>query len=132
MSEPAWLTELAALPLSERPAQLERLVAAEFRALLLLEASDELPVDVSFFALGLTSLGAVEIQETLERRIGRRIDSASLFNNPTIGQLLSHLRGDVLPELFAAAAAESAPVPATAAAPTRELVTGLLDELFDA
>jgi hypothetical protein len=95
-----WLTQLSETPLSERSRLLEALVAAEFRAWLLMSEADVLPLDESYFALGLTSLGAVEIQERLQSMIGRRIDSASLFNNPTIHHLLAFMRTEVLPEFF--------------------------------
>lgn len=97
-----WLQQLIETPLSERAAKLEALVGTEFRAWLLMTDADELPLDESFFALGLTSLGATEIQERLQNMIGRRIDSASLFNNPTIRHLLTFMRLEVLPEFFTA------------------------------
>ena len=97
----SWVQQLAGTPLSERGSALEALVTAEFRTWLLMDDSDTLPLDESYFALGLTSLGATEIQQRLETALGRHIDSTSLFNNPTVGHLLSHLRAEVLPELFA-------------------------------
>ena len=80
MSNTVWVEALERGPLSERGATLEALVVAEFRTWLLMSEADALPLDESYFALGLTSLGAVEIQERLESILGRRIDSASLFN----------------------------------------------------
>jgi len=91
---------------------LEAFVATEFRTRLLMSESDRLPLDESYFELGLTSIGATEIQQRLEEVLGRRIDSSSLFNNPTVGHLLAHLRSEVLGDLFA-----SAPVPAGADSP---------------
>lgn len=99
---PSWLQKLDKTPLSERGNVLQELVVEEFRSTLLFEESEPLPLDESYFALGLTSLGAVEIQERLEAAIGHRVDSASLFNNPTIGHLVSHLRNEVIPEWFKA------------------------------
>lgn len=129
-----WLRHLTGVPMSERGAVLEALVAAEFRVWLLMGPSDRLPLDESYFELGLTSLGATEIQERLEQALGRQIDSASLFNNPTIGHLLAHLRHEVLLDVFTPAAA---PPPAaamssgaTGAAP-KDLLNNLLDELYD-
>lgn len=102
-SSAPWLQRLAQTPLSERAAVLEALVSAEFKAWLLMTDADELPLDESYFALGLTSLGATELQERLQSLIGRRIDSASLFNNPTVRHLLTFMRAEVLSEFFAAA-----------------------------
>lgn len=100
-----WLQQLAQTPLSERGAHLRAFVEAEFRARLLMSDTDDLPYDKSYFELGLTSLGAVEIQQHLETEFGRRIDAASLFNNPTLTHLLDCLRADALSEFFATEAA---------------------------
>ena len=67
MSNTVWVEALARAPLSERGAVLEALVVAEFRAWLLMSDADALPLDESYFALGLTSLGAVEIQNDSSR-----------------------------------------------------------------
>jgi acyl carrier protein len=124
-----WYQRLRGAPMSERAALLESLVAAEFRAWLLIEPHERLPLDESYFELGLTSLGATELQERFEQALGRRIESDSLFNNPTVGHLLAHLRQDVVPELFATAA-PTAP-PEAPRAPPRDLVNNLLDELYE-
>lgn len=95
-----WIRQLAEAPSSERGAMLEALVVGEFRARLLMEDSEVLPPDQSLFALGLTSLGAVESQQRLEATFGRRVDSSSLYNHPTVDYLLTHLRTEVLADLF--------------------------------
>lgn len=99
------IQQLAGTPFSERSGVLEALVVAEFRTTLLMQESDLLPLDESYFELGLTSLGAMEIRQRLEAALGCRIDSASLFNNPTVGRLLDYLRTDVLREFFGARSA---------------------------
>jgi aryl carrier-like protein len=144
LSHPApWLQQLADTPLSERAAVLETLVAAEFRAWLLMSDADELPFDESYFALGLTSLGATELQERLQTMIGRRIDSASLFNNPTVRHLLTFLRIEVLPELFAVSShgqdGAAAPPDVAADAPVfsgeqqspKDLLNDMLKDLYE-
>jgi aryl carrier-like protein len=134
-SNTAWVESLARAPLSERSALLEALVVGEFRAWLLMSEADALPLDESYFALGLTSLGAVEIQERLESILGRRIDSSSLFNNPTIDHLLLHLRDEVLAGFFQARqpAEPDAVQPGTDERRHREkqLLASVLDELFE-
>jgi hypothetical protein len=127
-----WVASLARAPLSERAALLEALVTGEFRTWLLMSAADALPLDESYFALGLTSLGAVEIQERLESILGRRIDSSSLFNNPTIDHLLLHLRNQVLSEFFqgpGARPAEASDVDERRQQEKR-LLASVLDDLF--
>ncbi|HET8660837.1 MAG TPA: acyl carrier protein [Micromonosporaceae bacterium] len=65
---------------------------------------DELPLDASFFDLGLTSLRLSEIKQGLEARLGCGINANVLFNRPTVAQLMTHLTDDVLADLFAAGA----------------------------
>jgi aryl carrier-like protein len=144
LSHPApWLQQLTETPLSERASLLETLVAAEFRTWLLMSDADVLPLDESYFALGLTSLGVTEIQERLQTMIGRRIDSATLFNNPTVRHLLTFLRTEVLPEFFAAQprvsdAGSATPQDVAANAPTpsgerrspKDLLNDVLKDLY--
>jgi acyl carrier protein len=92
---------LLGLPRSERRDALAALVVAEFRTTLLMTADDELPMDQSFFDLGMTSLRLTEVKQSLETLLGAPISANSLFNQPTMGALLAHLTGEVLPEVFA-------------------------------
>jgi acyl carrier protein len=147
-----WIQQLAQAPLSERGAMLEALVTVEFRARLLMDESDLLPFNESFFALGLTSIGAVEIQQRLEAVLGRRIDATHLFNNPTINHLLAHVRSQVLADLFVSAPAPkvaeevaskvagaphldpaevNATTPGAQRSSPKELFNHLLDELYE-
>ena len=83
--------DLRALPRSERREALEGLVVAEVKTGLLMPGDEELPVDESFFELGLTSLGLQDVGSRLEAALGRRIASTDLFNNPTVERLVEHL-----------------------------------------
>jgi acyl carrier protein len=96
-----WIGQLLGLPLSERAHLLEWLIEGEFRDWLQMDSSEALPRDESFFTLGVTSLGTVEMRERLEAALGRRIDTAVFYNKPTIRHLASHLRADVLRDIFA-------------------------------
>ena len=128
-----WIQQLAEAPRSERAAMLEAVVVSEFRTRLLMSESEALPLDESFFALGLTSIGAAELQQRLEAVFGRRVDSSSLFNNPTIGYLLAYLRAEVLADLFVSAPAAPAGGTESGAQPAspEELVNDLLSELYE-
>lgn len=141
----ATLQQLRALPRSERKGAIEALVVAEFKAGLLMTEQDELPGDQSYFELGLTSLGVMEIKQRLEAQLGCRIDAAVLFNHPTVNQLLAHLMTDALRELFppAEVAQPLPPVPGTAAEvglaegsslempSQKDLFDGLLKRLYE-
>ncbi|MEU6479379.1 acyl carrier protein [Streptomyces sp. NPDC047017] len=134
MTSPApWLQELSETPPSERRARLASLVEAEFKRELMMDETDVLPHDQSYFELGLTSLGATDTRQRLEKAIGRPLDSAQLFNHPTVGHLVAFLATEVLPDLLAPAQ-EAAPAAATAphqAEPSvKDLVDDVLKELY--
>jgi hypothetical protein len=124
------IERLAGLPRSERLDALQALVVSEFKATLLMAEEDELPMDGSFFDLGMTSLRLTEIKQWLDDLLGRAVSANSLFNRPTMNALLEHLTEEILPELFAAPAAE--PVAAGAATGERALVDSLLHDLYRA
>jgi aryl carrier-like protein len=143
-----WIQQLAEAPLSERGTMLEAVIVSEVRARLLMTAAEELPLDESMFALGLTSIGAAELQQRLEAVFGRRVDSSSLFNNPTISYLLAYLRADVLADLFVGGQVPPKPAPGREAAASsidpageaasgaqpaspKDLVNDLLNELYE-
>jgi acyl carrier protein len=96
-----WLGQLLGVPLSERAHLLEEVIEGEFRDWLQLDSSEALPRDESFFTLGVTSLGVVEMRERLEAALGRRIDTTVFYNKPTIRHLASHLRESLLGDIFA-------------------------------
>jgi acyl carrier protein len=127
-----WVELLTKAPLSDRRRLLEAQLVSAFRTWLHMTPSDAVPLDESYFALGLTSLGAVELQQHLEAQLGRRIESANLYNNPTVGHLSAYLRDDVLTDLFAQAdraapASGDASVDNTA----RRIFDDLLSDLYD-
>ncbi|MDG4765028.1 acyl carrier protein [Solwaraspora sp. WMMD406] len=141
----SWYQKLADTPFSERASALEALVVAEFKTWLLMGDAETLPLDESYFELGLTSLGATEIQQLLVAGFGRPIDAVSLFNNPTVGHLLEYLRAEVLRELFVqggAAPIHGTPAPAEQRYPgistssdagvtTKDLVDDILAKLYN-
>jgi len=95
------IEQLQSLPWSERRDALESVVVEQFRATLLMDDDEDLPLDESYFELGFTSLRITEIKQRLEDLLGCEISTNLLFNTPTIEQLLEHLVDDGLPELFA-------------------------------
>ncbi|MEE1811435.1 acyl carrier protein [Streptomyces sp. BE133] len=109
--------DLLDLPRSERRQALEDLVVAEFKIVLLMDDGDELPLDESYFDLGLTSLTITDLKQSLESMIGHELSASLLFNSPTVGQLMDHICEELLPGLFRPASV-SAPAngPASAAA----------------
>ncbi len=95
-----WLERLDKLAIQEREYAIKQLVVDLLRKKLLMQESDDLPTDQSYFELGLTSLASVELQEELEMVIANKINSASLFNNPTVDQLVAHIREEALQTYF--------------------------------
>lgn len=101
-SEPSpAVRRLAELPRSDRRDELEALVTAEFREILLMDQDEELPFGTSYFDLGFTSLRITEVKGRLEDLLGCSISTNLLFNSPTVAQLLEHLETEVFPQLFA-------------------------------
>lgn len=96
----AEFTRLSQIPVPDRADALEELVVAEFRAALLMAVGEDLPLDESFFDLGLSSLRLVELKERLEALLGRPISANALFNRPTVERLLDYLKETVLADLF--------------------------------
>lgn len=94
--------QLAQIPWPDRADALAALVIAQFRESLLMTEDDDVPLDESFFALGLSSLRLVELKDRLEALIGRPISANALFNRPTVARLLEYLTGEVLADLFGA------------------------------
>jgi acyl carrier protein len=86
------LTErLRDLPRSELTEEIESVVLNKFRTVLLMDETEELPLDISYFDLGLTSLRLTEIRQSLEQLLDLSINASVLFNEPTIAHLVDHL-----------------------------------------
>ncbi|WP_093898685.1 acyl carrier protein [Streptomyces sp. Ncost-T10-10d] len=123
--------DLLDLPRSERRQALEDLVVAEFKIALLMEGDDELPLDESYFDLGLTSLTITDLKQGLEAMIGHELSASLLFNSPTVGRLMDHICDELLPGLFRPAgvtASANGPASAAAPSPADPSADALLDE----
>ncbi len=94
------IQHLRSLPWSERRDELESVVLAEFRATLLMDDDEDLPLTESYFDLGFTSLRITEIKQRLEDLLACEISTNLLFNTPTVERLMEHLTGDALAGLF--------------------------------
>ncbi|GGS14116.1 hypothetical protein GCM10010269_61780 [Streptomyces humidus] len=130
-SRTPWIQELTDTPPSERRSLLESLVVAEFKRELMMDDTEVLPLRVSYFELGLTSLGAVDTRRRLERELGRTLDAAFLFNHPTVGDLVDFLTADVVPELFPTGSpTPEPPQDEEVATSTKHLVNDILKELY--
>ena len=129
-----WVERLAAAPYSERGRMLDALVVERFRAALLFGADEQVPRDISYFDLGLTSLGAVEIEQYLRATIGRPINTATVLNNPTLSHLIAYLRTELLREFFPVASSgdDGGREAAAQNATRRALLDDLLGELYQA
>ncbi|MER5554052.1 acyl carrier protein [Streptomyces sp. NPDC002793] len=84
---------LRELPRTELADEIETLVVRKFKAVLLMDESENLPVDISYFDLGLTSLRLTEIRQSLEQLLDLSINVNVLFNEPTVNHLVDHLAG---------------------------------------
>ena len=94
--------ELRRLPLAERRDRLREAVNREFRTVLFMADDEPVPEDEDYFSLGVTSIGLVEIKDRLDEGLGAPISAVTLFNHPTVDQLIEFLVGEVLTDLFTA------------------------------
>jgi acyl transferase domain-containing protein/acyl carrier protein len=86
-------------------------VSREVAAVLGMEASETVAVDVGFFDMGMDSLMSVELCKRLERGAGLRLPSTMTFNYPNVGTLASFLDAELSPPspVVGAAVASGAP-----------------------
>ncbi|MEV0323675.1 acyl carrier protein [Streptomyces sp. NPDC050658] len=83
--------QLRELPAHEIREEIEALVEELFKDALLMDADEELPLAVSYFDLGLTSLRLTRIKQQLEDLLELSINTNVLFNEPTVEQLVFYL-----------------------------------------
>ncbi|MFI6347322.1 acyl carrier protein [Streptomyces sp. NPDC050560] len=92
MSEPRSIAlRMRELPPADLRDELEVFVVARFKEVLLMDDHEELPLDTSFFDLGLTSLNLGRLRKELEEALDVGIDATLLFNTPTVDELVTHL-----------------------------------------
>lgn len=82
---------LREMPRTELADEIETLVVGMLKDVLLMDDTEELPVDISYFDLGLTSLRLTEIRQSLEQLLDLSINVNVLFNEPTVSHLVDHL-----------------------------------------
>ncbi len=116
--------QLAEAPEARRRPLLQALVQERALRALGMDASRPIDPRTPLGELGLDSLLAVELRNTLGSALGRSLPATLLFDHPSIAALTDFL----LAELFAAPAAEAAPVQA----PQRgDALVGAIEELSD-
>ncbi|WP_411105003.1 acyl carrier protein [Streptomyces sp. cmx-4-9] len=92
MPSPEFTAErLRDLPETELFEEVEQIVLGVFRTALIMDETEEVPFDRSYFDLGLTSLGLSRIRKQLESLLDVPINANVLFNTPTIAELVDHL-----------------------------------------
>ncbi|MFC9429550.1 acyl carrier protein [Streptomyces sp. NPDC056987] len=85
------MSEVALMPVHERREIIEDLVVRELKSVLFMAEEDELPLEVGFFDLGLTSLKLSEVKSILETTLDCEIQTTVLFRRPTPEQLIAYL-----------------------------------------
>ncbi|KUF19106.1 acyl carrier protein [Streptomyces silvensis] len=85
------LEQLRELPVHELKEEIEILVVELFKDALLMEDDEDLPLAVSYFDLGLTSLRLTALKQSLEELLELTINTNVLFNEPTVEQLVYYL-----------------------------------------
>lgn len=108
----ATLQALRATAASERPARLTRYVQECLAGIMGLDTPQAIHPDARLFDLGLDSIMALLLQESLELELGVSLSATLAFNHPTVNAIVGFLLAEVLS--FADAAA---PVDALAGEP---------------
>jgi acyl transferase domain-containing protein/acyl carrier protein len=111
--------QLAATPPALREQTVVRLIRTHVAAVLGHDRPERIADDAGFMALGVTSLGAVELRNRLNAATGLRLPATLLFEHPTTGALARHIRAELWPA--------TAPAPAEPDA----LATASADEVLD-
>jgi acyl carrier protein len=93
MTDPLSSADLVDMPWSERRDVLTEIVVGQFRTALLMGQDEELPMNTSYFDMGLTSLRLTAIRQHLEHELDAGIDATVLFNRPTLNDLVDYLTG---------------------------------------
>ena len=97
-----------------------RLIVDEVRssvAAIIGVASEDVDDDVEFPALGMDSLMATELRNTLQRSLGSTLDATVAFEHPTVTELAGYLVQEVVGE----AGGRTEPPPTAPSAPQAEL-----------
>ncbi|MFD8687715.1 SDR family NAD(P)-dependent oxidoreductase [Streptomyces sp. NPDC059651] len=92
------LDTLRALPKSERLSFVNELVRSRIAGLLHFEGPDDVGVNAKFLELGLDSLSAVELKNSLEGAFRVPLSSAIVFDYPSIGLLTEYLEQQLVPQ----------------------------------
>ncbi|HET8684553.1 MAG TPA: acyl carrier protein, partial [Micromonosporaceae bacterium] len=92
------LDALLAAPAGERAAAIEDLVRVKVAGVLHLEDADAVEPDIEFVDLGLDSLLAVELKNTLEATFRVPLPASAPFDHPCAARLADFLHHQLVPE----------------------------------
>lgn len=92
----ALVTELQAVPMSDRPAKLTAYLQSEVAQVLGLPASQLPNPEQGFFEMGMDSLMAIDLKSRLDKSLGTKLPSTITFECPTITDLVKYLGREIL------------------------------------
>ncbi len=91
-----FLKQIEALPVKSRREFLEKHIRSRIAKVLGLTSSEDIESSQSLFEIGMDSLMAVELKNSLETELGRSLRSTLVFDYPTVEALADYLTGSVL------------------------------------
>ncbi len=114
VNEEVDLEALLALPRGDRTAALGDLLRARVAAALSFEGAQDIAADARFAELGLDSLVAVELKNSLEGTLRMPLPAAVVFDHPSVDRLAEFLERELAGPPTGAGSAGHRDVPATA------------------
>lgn len=109
------LDALRQLPRVERRSVINTAIRARIAGLLHFDGAEDIPLNAKFLELGLDSLTAVELKNTLESMFALALPSSIVFDHPSVAALAEYVDGLLVP------VADDTATPADQLAVVREL-----------
>ncbi len=123
--EGSWAARLATLSAERREAEVRSMLQAEVARVLAIGSASAVPINQPFSELGLDSLMAMELRNSLGRRVGKSLSATLAFDYPTVDALARWLLQSVLGRTAAGASSANASPRSAASEPIAIIGMGL-------
>jgi acyl carrier protein len=94
------IVQLERIASTEREQWIIDYLLSKLKLLLMIDLDEHLPQNQNYFELGITSLQLQEFKQEIECDLDKTVNIEVFFNNPTINDLVAHLRNVTLKDYF--------------------------------